>query len=465
MSTQTAAKHRSRKEPNHGRRRYWGLLSIITLVIVGIGVVVSLAAGIWPQHNERFAVVPRAPYVNSYDPIYLAEHGLPPNSAHANVLPQTPEVRSITIYPGHVELRGAGRTIRSIETPEPVLNMYRLMQIINDPAWIEETSSGRLVLKTALITKYVTLSIGTPYVSEVRMLDMPSVFIGTHGGRLDFDSVTVTSTPTDAQGSDYFQPSVMATDGATLNARNSHFTHLGWDWNISYGVSWSTNSKGTVVGSSFEHNFIGAYTFGSHGLTFQDSAFRHNKLYGLDPHTHSTGLVIDNVLAENNGAHGIIFSDYVSDSVIMNSTSRNNGENGIMMDKHSSGNRIENNTVTGNTGDGLVTAASPRNTFTGNQITGNRVGVRLSQGDATHTTLTSNQITYNGLDAEGVVLSDANVSRNNGGQIDWRGMTTIWLVVVCVVALVAALLNPWNRRQKRKRQAFEQHHPQLAPVS
>ena len=463
MSIKTA-RHRNRKEPRHDRRRYWGILSILGIVAFTLGAVVTLAAGIWPQHNERFATVPRAPYVNSYDPIYLAEHGLPPNSAHANVLPQTPEVRSITVYEGHVELRGAGRTIRSIETSEPVENIYRLMQIIDDPAWIEETSSGRLVLKTALITKYVGLSIGSPYVSEVRMLDMPSVFIGTHGGTLDFDGVTITSTPTDAQGSEYFQPFVMATDNAALHAHNSRFTHLGWDWNASYGVSWEVNSTGTVVDSTFEHNFIGVYTGESHGIVFRDSTFRYNELYGLDPHTNSSKLVIDGVLAEHNGAHGIIFSDNVSDSVIMNSTSRNNGENGIMMDKHSSGNRIQNNTVTGNTGDGLVTAASPRNTFVMNKVDNNRVGIRLDQGDASHTTLVGNQITYNGLDAEGVTLGSANVSRNNGGQMDWRATTRIWLVVIGVILLTAILLKPWNRRQVLRRQAFEQRHPELTAV-
>jgi len=364
-----------------------------------------------------------------------------------------------------VSMRGAGRTIRSIETPGSVQNIYRLMQIIGDPAWIEETSSGRLVLKAALITKQITLSIGSPYVSEVHMLDMPSVFIGTHGGTLDFDGVTITSSPTDAQGSEFFQPFVMATDNATLNARNSRFTHLGWDWNASYGVSWEVNSTGTVTGSTFEHNFIGVYTGQSHDITFRGSTFRRNALYGLDPHTHSTGLVIDKVLAEYNGAHGIIFSDDVNNSIIMNSTSRNNGENGIMMDKHSSDNRIGNNLVTGNTGDGLVTATSPRNTFTGNRVNGNRVGVRLSQGDATRTTLTGNQVTYNGLDAEGVVLDDVNVSRNNGGQVDWQAMTTIWLTVISLIALAAALLIPWNRHQKGKRQVFEQLHPQLVPVS
>ena len=45
--------------------------------------------------------------------------------------------------------------------------------------------------------------------------------------------------------------------------------------------------------SLFENNFIGAYTDRSDGLQITNSNFFHNSLYGIDPHSYSTNLLVE----------------------------------------------------------------------------------------------------------------------------------------------------------------------------
>jgi mannuronan 5-epimerase len=230
-------------------------------------------------------------------------------------------------------------------------------------------------------------------------------------------------------------------------------------------VSLEVNSTGTMTGTTFENSFIGAYTAQSHDITFLNDTFRGNKLYGLDPHTYTTRLLIDTVTAEHNGAHGIIFSDGVTDSLVTNSISRNNGENGIMMDKFSGNNVIVNNTVTGNTGDGLVTAASPHNVFSGNTVSDNRVGVRLNDNDAANTTLTNNTVTFNrGYVAESGdqpwELPSGNTEHDNGGELN---MAAIWWVAAATggaIIVSALLLLIWRRNEARGYQKTLEENPE-----
>ena len=62
--------------------------------------------------------------------------------------------------------------------------------------------------------------------------------------------------------------------------------YLGSDETSSYGVSWRVGgSSGLVDDSLFQHNFFGAYTFQAAHVIFENSTFRYNTFYGIDPHT------------------------------------------------------------------------------------------------------------------------------------------------------------------------------------
>lgn len=433
-------KHANLKEPNHARRRFFGMLTLLSILFVALGTLVTISAGIHPERNEAFAVVPRDAYRPAYNPIALAELGLPPdsNANDVGVTPASSAIRAIVIKPDRIAIMVAGKEIWHKDYDGSGIDLTQIVKVINDTSMIEETASGRISLKVALIVRDTALTIGSPQVSEVSMVDAPSVFIGTQGGTLTFDTVTIQSVS--SGGDTSYQPFVMATDGATMNIVNSKFTGLGWDWNASYGVSWVENSTGSAENSTFENSFIGAYTSESTGIVFRNDIFRNNALYGLDPHTYSNHLTIDHILAEGNRAHGIIFSDHVTESTITDSVSRNNGENGIMMDELSTSNTITGNKVTDNTGDGLVTANSANNTFAGNTVSGNRVGVRLSPEDGSTTKIFDNQITSNGLAGENAALDSSNTVTDNGGQWNRTVVFWIWFCVLAAILLTLLLL-------------------------
>jgi hypothetical protein len=64
-------------------------------------------------------------------------------------------------------------------------------------------------------------------------------------------------------------------------------------------VNWR-RSTGAASGSVFHHNFFGAYTYQAHGVVVRGNIFRDNAVYGLDPHTGSTRLVVEDNRAFRN---------------------------------------------------------------------------------------------------------------------------------------------------------------------
>lgn len=443
--TSLAADTMAGRSTNHVLRAAIGMMIIVSVLLVGIGFYLSLAIAIYPQNDEGFEIVERGPYIHSYDPIALAELGLPPNSSNANALPANPEVRTISTYSDKVVLTAAGVITSSISLTNPITDLKQLKDLVNNPAWIEEGSAGVYTLKAALIAySPSSFTIGSPQVREVQLLDMPSIFIGVQGGTFEFRDVTIRAVNAGQRSDNQYQPFVMATGGAKMTISNSIFSNLGWDWNASYGVSWVHGSTGSATGSVFEDSFIGVYTSRAERLSFISCIFRNNRLYGLDPHTYSRNLTIDNVIAERNGAHGIIFSDHVTDSVIKNSAAFANGENGIMMDQSSTYNVIESSAVHNNIGDGLVTAASSDNTFLRNSIYENRVGIRIDKSDAPNTVLTGNSLTRNNKASENAYLDGSNSIQDNGGQWNIQILSFIWFGVAMVL-LIFGVLFSWIR--------------------
>ena len=450
-----AARHAfSKRQPNYSRRRYLGMLALLTVVISTFGLLASLSAGIHPERFASFSVVPRKPFIHAYSPLALAQMGLPPNSSVTNVPKASPEVRAITVQPTHILMNSLGKTFRIIPLAEPVTTLPQLVKIIDDPSWIADTGRGKITILAALIIdRGASMTVGGSSVHTVRLLKEPSVMIGTREGKLNFRDVTVEAAGTVDSTDSFYRPFVAATLKGVMNVTDSKFIGLGWDWNASYGASWEDGSTGRVTGSTFEDGYIGAYTGQARDVVFRDDTFRDNALYGLDPHTYSHGLVIEHVVAEGNRAHGIIFSNHVTDSVISDSVSRDNGENGIMMDLSSTHNQITGNTVYGNVGDGLVTTNSPDNVFKMNDVHNNRIGVRLSSSDTQSTRLVANHVTDNGLAGQNVRFTRSNFTRDNGGQWDERIVVSIWVTVVAVIGITAILLAAAGSRKRRRQPA------------
>jgi parallel beta-helix repeat protein len=435
----------------HARRRYLGMLALVSVVAVAFGILISLSAGIRPIVYRSFSVVPRQLAGVAENPIYLVERGLPPDSPKSNPLPHTASARAIVVSRHGIMLMSAGIKTREIYRTRPVDNLIQLATALHARNWISESRSGTVTLSAALIIHGTDFTIGRQHVLQVRLADMPSVFVAVDGGVLNIDNVVVRSVSGYQAAGGYYRPFVMAVGRSTLNATDSQFIGLGWNWLASYGVSWMEGSTGRITGSTFEDGFVGAYSNGAIGLTFRYDTFENNAVYGLNLHAYSAGLIIEHVLAQGNKGQGIIFSQHVTNSVVAYSISRDNGENGIMMDLQSNHNRIIDNVVTGNTGDGLVSTASEDNVYDGNLVSYNRIGVRITPANAASTIYDHNQIIANGLTSQGVSLAGSNIAIDNGGQWNWPVIRVTWMAVGALIALfaIARVLAAWQQRRRQ----------------
>ena len=173
------------------------------------------------------------------------------------------------------------------------------------------------------------------------------------------------------------RPFVEYAEGSDLWVVRSTFAYLGSDRSSAYGVNWR-RSTGGATDSVFHHNFFGAYTYQAHGVEFRGNIFRDNDVYGLDPHTASTRLVVEHNQAFRNKVHGIVFSEDVTDGVVRANRAYANGDNGIVIDERSDRNTVSGNLVEGNGGDGIVLLGSSGNLVRGNTVRRNRVGIRVN---------------------------------------------------------------------------------------
>ncbi|MDP9220052.1 MAG: right-handed parallel beta-helix repeat-containing protein [Actinomycetota bacterium] len=437
------------------QKTWWGYL-IVVAVALGLGGIGTLVVGRdysdLAMQKEPFA---RLSYVPSFDPLEDVTLGLPPNSG--NVIGGQPDkaIRAIEVLPTQVIMLVGGKAVRSIDIPAPN-TLADLVRVVGDPAWVSR--AGRTVTLNAavIVQNGSAMIIAAPQTSEVVLSVRRGVFLAASSARLAISGVYVhasdSATPATLSRPEQedARPFIVAVGAtATMTVSNSTFRYLGRDWNSSYGLSWSKGATGSVSNSLFEHNFIGVYSNAAVGLRVSGSTFLDNSLYGIDPHSASKNLVIENNLTARNGRHGIIFSDHVVNGLVRNNVSEHNGLNGIMMDEGSTQNRIEHNTVTGNGSDGIVLASSGDNTVTGNTISGNRVGLSI-RGPSSGLKVSGNTLIGNTMAAQGQSLSSSNYAEGNGGQ--WAGarIRAIWTIDLAVLLALVALTWTSNRRSRRR---------------
>ena len=405
-----------------------------------------------PQEKAPFG---RMSVIPSFDPIQDVTLGVPMDSGNGGVSAPMPSIRSVTVLPTQVLMRAGGVMTRVIELAVPVTSLHDLVQIVGDPDWVSESGSTVTLHAAVIIGIDGTLSVSAPVTTEVIMTVRQGVFLAANEAHLTLSGVYVhasdANTPkagsATAVREDLGRPFLLAVD-STMVISNSTFRYLGRDWNSSYGVAWSKGSTGSVSDSLFENNFIGTYTDHSDGLQITNSKFFHNSLYGIDPHSFSTNLLVEGNTANFNGRHGIIFSDHVTGGIVRNNITNGNGLNGIMMDEESSGNKIENNSVADNLSDGIVMADSGANDITGNTITGNRVGIHVRGASSTGVTATGNIVSHNSVASEGIEL-DGNSVDSNGGQWQLSRIAVVWIAALGLLLVLAFLT--WNNLRVQRR--------------
>jgi poly(beta-D-mannuronate) C5 epimerase len=391
---------------------------------------------------DSYGDVPTRPlYVPALSPIATAALGLPPTSTIAHMGQASPSIHAIEVQPQGIQLIAGGKILRTITTKDSVMSLATIRRDVNRPDWISETGHGEFTLKAALIFETGTrASIKAPHVTHIRMVDRPGVFLGFNGATVDIQDVAISSVDVPFFKGDEppYRPFVVANGGSTLNIVGSSFKGLGYDWNSSYGVSWMS-STGRAIDSTFEDNFIGSYTEEAQGMVFKGDVFTHNFVYGLDPHTYSSDLLVTHNRAFDNVRHGIIFSKFVTGSTVTYNVSTHNGENGIMMDASSNGNVIEHNTVTNNRGDGIVLSGSKDERIADNVVEHNRVGVNVYGASSTSDRVHGNMIALNVAAYQGLNSGAGNTIFDNGVHhkwVIWWVVLTLGLVVLLLVASI-----------------------------
>lgn len=241
----------------------------------------------------------------------------------------------------------------------------------------------------------IRLDVTGDTVSKLELVSSPKMIapLMFDGSMVLFDGVTVT-TINPRTG----QPDEDSHDGRAyvrmkngrMDAVNSTFSWLGnglgpsltaqaRDWQVeseggTYGFSLRVSSSklgvdvptGWVQGSTFEHNYFGAFTFGTSGMMWKDNVFTNNEVYGLDPHDDSNNAMVVGNRFMFNGKHGFIVSKRCLYNVIINNTSVDNRLHGFMLHQDSAYNLIEHNVAYGNA-DNYVIFQSNWNTIRDNK--------------------------------------------------------------------------------------------------
>lgn len=431
-----------------------GVYLLLTVMTVVAAIVLSVTVGRdYRPLSSTSEFFHRHAYTPSYDPISNVEQGLQPNTIDTRTSKSDPSIRAISIGPSKVDLLVGGKARHSFPTPSPVAGLDQLASIVNDPDWLEYDSRGHAVLHAALVVVGgASFSINAPVTSLV-LESRRGVLLGAERGTLAIDGVSIRpSAPNpkpDLRAVDQRQPFIVAASHSQLVISHSHLSLLGRDWNSSYGVSWTDGSSGSITNSEVDQTFIATYTDAAHDVTIANNWLHDNALYGVDPHSNSSRIVVRQNLSEHNGRHGIIFSDRVTDSVVENNVARDNHLNGIMMDASSTGNRIVGNSVSGNRGDGLVLASSPHNVLMNNTVTDNRVGVMVrGDGGDVGVTLSGNEIRGNEIASQGISLAGNKVG-DNGDNWRPRVLTVIWAMVPITIAILIGLTGALRKRRGR----------------
>lgn len=226
---------------------------------------------------------------------------------------------------------------------------------------------------------------------------------------------------------------------STMTFKNALVENLGWYSAEAYGVSWkslgcshaaadlptcaSVPVTGGATNSTFTGNYMGAYVWGGHAMTFTGNAFTRNVMYGLDTHDVTTQLDVERNRFTYNGDHGFICSQHCDRLTVTDNESGWNGQvpwagpnpsgettggqvHGIMLHRtvtntvvarnkvhdqpngagialfETSGQSIHDNVVTNNLYGLRLSVAASKNVFTNNTVTGStKYGVYTYKGN------------------------------------------------------------------------------------
>jgi hypothetical protein len=265
------------------------------------------------------------------------------------------------------------------------VSLEAVIAAVNDPGWASQVSPGVFFLRAALVqTAHTVLSVASPGVSQVRLADLPGVFLAGSQAKATFDHVTVESWDA-ATGAPETQPAqgrpfVLYERGSDLEISGSHFAYLGYNASPLEGVTWRTATTGNAASSVFDHCEIGAVVSGAGQVTLTGDTFSNNVEDGVRFTEGSNQPVADSDKATANGESGFVVDHNVGGAVLQRDTASGNAGDGVAVLSGSARAVLSEVTTSSNKGDGVTVHQATGAQLTDVDATGNDVGIRLSQG-------------------------------------------------------------------------------------
>lgn len=187
---------------------------------------------------------------------------------------------------------------------------------------------------------------------------------------------------------------IVARSGSILRLVDDSFEGLGHLGPQAYGITFDQASPRSVLsGCTIRNDYFGLYLAKMHGAAVTGNHISASTVYGIDPHTDNTNLLIAHNVVTDSGVHGIILAANTSHSTVRANTVSGAADHGIVLYQHSDDNTIVGNTIE-NSFDGVVVSDSSNNTLADNVVRHvHRFGFRVT-GRADENVLRSDSVDH-----------------------------------------------------------------------
>jgi parallel beta-helix repeat protein len=345
--------------------------------------------------------------------------------------------------PGRYTIRpvGGGERLELLAGSVDLPSLARALARDGRPDIVVRQDGGWLLARHLTIWRGASLKVDR---TNLRLRSEPGSFVGleARGGGLEIANSTVTSWG-GAPGRpdtrvDDGRAWVLARDGAVMTVVHSRMEMLGYDRAERYGVAWRTRAtSGAIHHSAFRGNWYGVYLHDVSAMRVTDSVVERSHRYGLDPHTRSRNLHIENNVFRHNGKHGMILAVGCSNATVRGNRSYSNRGSGIVVFQGSDDVTLTGNEVHDNGMAGIDVYGSQRLQLRGNVVYGNRVGLHV-HGGSRSVAIDGNRLTSNRVDGLRVSSGARSVTASRN-LIDFNRRAGVF------VAEGAARIGPANR--------------------
>jgi parallel beta-helix repeat protein len=224
----------------------------------------------------------------------------------------------------------------------------------------------------------------------------PGAFLlAGRGGVIVFRNLTVTGV--DGRGEALSTPRgdrgfLAARRGGRLWLDHVVVSSLGHSAVQAYGISFQEPAAGSgVVDSTITNNYFGIYTTHAVAVQILRNRVSNSWVYGIDPHTASSNLLIEGNQVSGSGVHGIVLADRVTSSRVLGNVVTGSKDHGIVVFDRSDHNVVQSNTVS-QTFDGIVVQDSSSNRIADNVVGPvARFGIRVA-GQSDGNAITQNTV-------------------------------------------------------------------------